>query len=243
MSEHDTTSDDYRAGYLAGYTDRQGEVDRLENNADRFYRAAYGEERRMLGHYVTRAELEQRRSLSEPPMEITRRDALASWGIELPADEHPGATAADAAPQIPSTLTGRTNRTSRRRQMSTRTVTGNLAADPEAVQAGRVQIVKLRVIENTGEYRAGEWTPHEAPTTHFVEAKFELGEHVLASLHKGDAVIVVGYERTVAWGEGDDRRHGRVLEADAIGADLARATAVVTRSQRASRRGAALTAE
>ncbi|MFS0735336.1 hypothetical protein ABC304_04195 [Microbacterium sp. 1P10UB] len=238
MREHDTTSDDYRAGYLAGYTDRQGEVDRLENDADRFYRAAYGEERRIPGHYVTRAELEQRRSLSEPPVEITRRDALASWGLEMPADEDPATPAADA-PQIPSTSTGRTNRTSRRRQMSTRTITGNLAVDPEAVQAGRVQIVKLRVIENTGEYRAGEWTPHEAPTTHFVEAKFELGEHVLASLHKGDAVIVVGYERTVAWGEGEDRRHGRVLEADAIGPDLSRATAVVTRSPRAPRRGAA----
>ncbi len=49
MSEHDTTSDDYRAGYLAGSTDRQGEVDRLENDADRFYRAAYGEERRIPG--------------------------------------------------------------------------------------------------------------------------------------------------------------------------------------------------
>ena len=112
--------------------------------------------------------------------------------------------------------------------MSTRTITGNLAADPEAVQAGRVQIVKLRVIENTGEYRGGEWTPHEAPTTHFVEAKFELGEHVLASLHKGNAVIVVGYERTVGWGEGEHRRTGRVLEADKIGPDLSHATAVIT---------------
>lgn len=55
--------------------------------------------------------------------------------------------------------------------MSTRIITGNLTVEPEAVQAGRVQIVKLRVFENTGEYRAGEWTPHEAPTTHFVEAK------------------------------------------------------------------------
>ncbi|PPH34163.1 hypothetical protein [Rathayibacter rathayi] len=71
--------------------------------------------------------------------------------------------------------------------MSTRTITGSLAADPEAVRAGRVQIVKLRVIENTGEYRAGEWTPHEAPTTHVVEAKFELGEHMLASLHRETA--------------------------------------------------------
>ncbi|MDU0328498.1 hypothetical protein RWH43_17195 [Microbacterium sp. KSW2-21] len=235
MNEHDTTSDDYRAGY----TDRQGEVDRLENDADRFYRAAYGEERRIPGHYVTRAELEQRRWLSEPPVEITRRDALASWGLDVLEDDAAPTPEADPRTGIPSTSTGRTNRTSRRRQMSTRTITGNLAVDPEAVQAGRVQIVKLRVIENTGEYRAGEWTPHDAPTTHFVEAKFELGEHVLASLHKGDAVIVVGYERTVTWGEGEDRRHGRVLEADAIGPDLSRATAVVTRSQRAPRRGAA----
>ena len=37
--------------------------------------------------------------------------------------------------------------------MSIRTITGNLAADPEVVQAGTIQITKLRVIENTGEYR------------------------------------------------------------------------------------------
>lgn len=35
-------------------------------------------------------------------------------------------------------------------------------------------------------------------------------------------MIVVGCERTVAWGEGEDRRHGRVLEAGAIGLDLSR---------------------
>jgi len=236
------TGDDYRAGYLAGRADRQGEVDWLENEADRYYRLAYGDERRLPSVAVTRAELEQRRALSEPPVEVTRRDALVSWGIETPPTDTP---AADAADEIPPTSTGRlTNRTSRRRQMSTRTITGNLAADPEAVQAGRVQIVKLRVIENTGEFRGGEWTAHETPTTHFVEAKFELGEHVLASLHKGDAVIVVGYEHTVAWGEGENRRNGRVIEADAIGPNLTRATAVVTTSApRTPRRSAAPAAE
>ncbi|MCJ1697831.1 hypothetical protein MT349_18775 [Rathayibacter caricis] len=235
MTGPDVTGDDYRAGYLAGRADRQGEVDWLENEADRYYRLAYGDERRLSSVAVTRAELEQRRALSEPPVEVTRRDALASWGIETPLTDTP---AADAANEIPPTSTGPTNRTSRRRQMSTRTITGNLATDPEAVQAGRVQIVKLRVIENTGEYRGGEWTPHEAPTTHYVEAKFELGEHVLASLHKGDAVIVVGYEHTVSWGEGENRCNGRVLEADAIGPNLTRATATVTRSQQAPRRSA-----
>lgn len=39
--------------------------------------------------------------------------------------------------------------------MSTRTITGNLAADIETVQAGSITITKFRVIENTGEYRAG----------------------------------------------------------------------------------------
>ncbi|PPI19456.1 hypothetical protein C5D44_17460, partial [Rathayibacter sp. AY1B5] len=168
MTGPNVIGDDYRAGYLAGQADRQGEVDWLENEPDRLYRLAYGDERRIPALTVTRAELEQRRALSEPPVEVTRRDALASWGIETPATDTP---AAAAATENPSTSTGPTNRTSRRRQMSTRTITGNLAADPEAVQAGRVQIVKLRVIENTGEYRAGEWTPHDAPTTHYVEAK------------------------------------------------------------------------
>lgn len=44
--------------------------------------------------------------------------------------------------------------------MSVRTITGNLAADPEVVQAGSIQIAKLRVIENTGEYRQGKRQAH-----------------------------------------------------------------------------------
>ncbi|PPF23367.1 MULTISPECIES: hypothetical protein [unclassified Rathayibacter] len=65
-----------------------------------------------------------------------------------------------------------------------------------------------------------------------MEAKFELGEHVVASLHREDALIVVGYERTVSWGEEGNRRAGRVLEADAISPNLTRATAVVTTAPR-----------
>ncbi|WP_404444636.1 hypothetical protein LG315_12320 [Microbacterium marinum] len=64
--------------------------------------------------------------------------------------------------------------------MSIRTITGNLAADPEVVQAGTIQITKLRVIENTGEYRQGKYQPHDTPTTHFVEARFELGQNAAA---------------------------------------------------------------
>ena len=115
--------------------------------------------------------------------------------------------------------------------MSTRTITGNLAADPEVVKAGSVSITKLRVIENTGEYRGGKFVAHDTPTSHFVEARFELGENAAASLHKGDAVIVVGKEHSNSWEDKDGaKQFGRVIDADAIGADLSRATAAISRN-------------
>lgn len=51
---------------------------------------------------------------------------------------------------------------------------------------------------------------------------------MLASLHEGDGVTLVGYERTVSGGEGENHRTGRTLEANAIGRNHTRATAVVT---------------
>ena len=112
--------------------------------------------------------------------------------------------------------------------MSTpRTITGNLAADVEVVKAGSINITKFRVIENTGEYRGGKYVEHPDPTTHFVEAKFELGENAAATLHKGDAVIVVGREHTSSWGPEGSKTYGRVVEADNIGVDLGRAVAEV----------------
>ena len=115
--------------------------------------------------------------------------------------------------------------------MSTRTITGNLAADPEVVKAGSVSITKLRVIENTGEYRGGKFVAHDTPTSHFVEARFELGENAAASLHKGDAVIVVGKEHSNSWEDKEGaKQFGRVIDADAIGVDLSRATAAITRN-------------
>jgi single-strand DNA-binding protein len=116
--------------------------------------------------------------------------------------------------------------------MSIRTITGNLAADPEVVQAGTIQITKLCVIENTGEYRQGKWQTQETPTTHFVEARFELGQNAAASFHRGDAVIVIGREHTTSWGDEGNKQYGRVLDADHIGPGLARATAAITRTPR-----------
>lgn len=237
---------DGNAGYDAGYRDgrasRDEEVARAEDNADRYYRAAFGEERRIDVPKVTRAELEERRQQQSIPPQITREEALASWGLdpEPPPTEAPPAPPAAGMP-APS-ITPRTNRTSRRRAMTTRTITGRLAADPVPVQVGRVQIVKFRVMENTGEYRNGTWTEHATPTTHHVEAKFELGANVLSSLHTGDSVLLVGYEVTRTWEANGKPRFGRVIELDAIGPNLADSTAVVT-PQRRTRATATATAE
>jgi single-stranded DNA-binding protein len=103
--------------------------------------------------------------------------------------------------------------------MSTRTITGRLAADPVVQKAGRMDITKFTVMENTGRYRAGEWVADDAATPHHVEAKFELGT-AAAGLHKGDLVIVVGYERTNTWTKDGAVQYKRVIEADQIGTSI-----------------------
>ncbi len=117
--------------------------------------------------------------------------------------------------------------------MSTRSITGHLAADPEVVQAGKVSITKFRVVENTGEYRDGKFVEHDTPTTHFVEAKFELGGNAAESLRKGDEVIVIGYEHSNSWEKDGQKQYGRVIDADHIGVSLRRATAAITKNPRA----------
>ena len=116
--------------------------------------------------------------------------------------------------------------------MSTRTITGNLAADPEVVQAGSINITRLRIIENTGEYRQGKLFAHADSTTHFVEAKFELGENTAATLHKGDPVVVVGDEHNSSWGGDGAKQYGRVIDARTVAVDLNRAVAQVGRTRK-----------
>jgi single-strand DNA-binding protein len=117
--------------------------------------------------------------------------------------------------------------------MSVRFITGNLAADPEVQAAGKVSITELTVLESTAEHRGDQRVEGLKPLSHSVEAKFELGAGAASSLHKGDAVIVVGHERDASF-EGTDGGvvYRRVIEATNIGPDLGRATAVVTRTPR-----------
>ncbi|MEC5186241.1 single-stranded DNA-binding protein [Cryobacterium sp. MP_3.1] len=79
---------------------------------------------------------------------------------------------------------------------------------------GSIRITKSRVNENTRECRAGRHLEHVDPTTHFVEARFELGEDAADTLHKGDAAIVVGREHTSSCGPEGSKTYGRVIDAD-----------------------------
>lgn len=114
--------------------------------------------------------------------------------------------------------------------MTHRYITGNLAEDPVVRQAGKVQIVKLTVLENTATYRGTERIAGHQPLRHIVEAKFELGANIVASLHKGNPVIVVGYERDASFEGKDGTVYGHIIDAAHVGPDLAHATAVVTRT-------------
>lgn len=116
--------------------------------------------------------------------------------------------------------------------MGLRTISGNLAADPEQQAAGRITITKFVVVENTGEYRDGKFVRHEVATPHHVEARFELGAAAAETLRKGYGVTVSGQEHTESW-ESDGRpQFKRVLEASAIAVNLtARQRVTVHRDQ------------
>lgn len=106
-----------------------------------------------------------------------------------------------------------------------RVITGRLATDPETDRVGAARNhprTTLIVFENTGRRnREGAWVEDPEPTRHTIKAWGDLGLQA-AELRRGDAVIVVGHERTEAWTdrESDERRRRRVIEADHIGPDM-----------------------
>jgi single-strand DNA-binding protein len=59
-----------------------------------------------------------------------------------------------------------------------------------------------------------------------------LATHVAASIRKGDPVIVVGKLRTSVWEKDGQTRERLGLEAETVGHDLTRGTAIFRRAQR-----------
>lgn len=111
------------------------------------------------------------------------------------------------------------------------TLHGRLGQEPELRYSKTgTAIVKLSVVTNLRRKVGEQWEDQDT-TWWSVTAFNALAENVCESLKKGDAVIVVGKVKQRTWEtpEGEKRSTFEVT-ADHVGPDLARATAVVTRT-------------
>lgn len=102
------------------------------------------------------------------------------------------------------------------------TVVGNIAGDPErrALPNGET-IAKFRIAATTQKRQDdGAWV--DAHTSWYAVSAFRrLGEHALASLQKGQRVIVSGRLRVRTWdGANGARGTEAEIDADAVGHDL-----------------------
>lgn len=115
------------------------------------------------------------------------------------------------------------------------TVTGNLTADPTTRQTkDGIPIAEFGLAHNNRrlDRSSGLWEDLE-PTFYTVTCWRRLAEGVATSLHKGDPVVVYGRFSTREY----ERNNGQLrselkIEADAVGPDLARSIALVSRLSR-----------
>lgn len=103
------------------------------------------------------------------------------------------------------------------------TVVGRLVSDPTRRKVGEQDVAKFRLASSarrrTGE---GTWEPGESLFLN-VNCWGRLVTGVVASLQKGDAVIVVGNVHTSEYDDRDgNRRSSLELRAHAVGPDLSR---------------------
>jgi single-strand DNA-binding protein len=111
------------------------------------------------------------------------------------------------------------------------TVIGTLGQEPEERATSKGGVVSFRLASNDRRRDAqGNWV--DGPTSWYqVNAWGELGRNVLASLHRGQRVIVNGDLSVSEW-DGADGRKGRSVDirAAAVGHDLTFGTSVFTRA-------------
>ncbi|WP_203567258.1 single-stranded DNA-binding protein [Aestuariimicrobium ganziense] len=115
---------------------------------------------------------------------------------------------------------------------ATITLTGHVGTEVETFTGEGWQISRFRMA-STPRFRRGDtWVDGET-TWISVRATNRLAEHVAASIHKGDPVVVMGKLRTHTWTDQDQNKQDRlVVEATAIGHDLSRGTTVFSKPER-----------
>jgi single-strand DNA-binding protein len=111
-------------------------------------------------------------------------------------------------------------------------MTGHVGTEVDIRGNGSVTAFRLactpRVRGKGGEYSDGNTTWID------VTCFRSLAAHVAASVRKGDPVIVIGKLRTSVWNKDGQTRERLGLEAETVGHDLSRGTAIFRRSARPS---------
>lgn len=111
------------------------------------------------------------------------------------------------------------------------TVVGNVCTDPNRnPTAAGVARTTFRVASNPRRFKDGVWVDGD-PTYVTVICFRNLADHVGASVHKGDPVIVTGRLRTREW-TGEKQGVSVEIDASSVGFDLTRGTAVFSRIRR-----------
>ena len=113
------------------------------------------------------------------------------------------------------------------------TITGNLTKDPESVTTKNGEMVVFSVAETSRRQVEGQW---EDGTTSFYDVRVfnGLGQNALASLSKGDQVVVIGDLEIVRTEKDGTRYTNASVRARELGASLRFAKASLSKVAKAS---------
>lgn len=111
-------------------------------------------------------------------------------------------------------------------------MTGHVGGDVE-VRNGNVTVASFRLACTPRVRKGGDWT--DGNTTWITVTCFRsLADHAVASIKKGDPVIVIGKLRTNVWTKNGEPYERLTLDAITLGHDLSRGTAEFRRTERLS---------
>jgi len=114
------------------------------------------------------------------------------------------------------------------------TLSGYVGSDVEYVKGDGWSAARFR-LGSTPYWRRGEEWVNGQTTWMTVRVHGTMAENVRDSVRKGDPMIVSGRLRTRSWGTADGAHHEQlVIEAQALGHDMARGVSTLVRPDRAS---------
>ena len=119
------------------------------------------------------------------------------------------------------------------------TVIGNIVNEPQMhVTSSGATVVSFRLASTERKYDRNDNRWVDGSTSYTTVACWrQLATNVFASMHKGDPVVVNGRMRVREWEKDGKKGTAVEIEAQSVGPDLARGTAVFARTQRVREAG------